>query len=144
VSPLLWGRTPHLPVVLAATGVALVAGVAVGALAQGWAGAAGAAAGIGVVALSYLFSTVAIAWADSIHPRMVLSVGLTAYAVKFTAIGFLMVALQAAQWEGLYAMGFGVIVGVVVWTGAQIWWVRKNQIPHVEAARETAPPDHTV
>jgi ATP synthase protein I len=131
VSRLFWGRTPHLPVTLAATGVLLVVGVLVGYLIWGGVGAAGAAAGIGVVAASYLFSTIAIAWADSIHPRMVLSVGLTAYAVKFTVIGFVMVALEAANWAGLPAMGFGVIAGVVVWTGAQIWWVRRNNIPHM-------------
>lgn len=127
-------RLPHLPVVLAATGALLVVGVLVGWAIWGGAGAAGMAAGIGVVAASYLFSTLAIAWADTIHPRMVMSVGLVAYAAKFTAIGFIMVALESADWAGLPAMGFGVMAGVVVWTGSQIWWIRHNNIPHVEAA----------
>jgi hypothetical protein len=127
-------RLPHLPVVLAATGVLLVVGVVLGYLIWGGVGAAGAAAGIGIVAASYLFSTIAIAWADTIHPRMVMSVGLVAYAAKFTVIGFLMVALESAGWAGLPAMGFGVIAGVVVWTGSQIWWIRHNQIPHVDEA----------
>ena len=143
MSRLFWGRTPHLPVTLAATGVLLVVGVLVGWAIWGGVGAAGMAAGIGIVAASYLFSTIAIAWADTIHPRMVLSVGLTAYAAKFTAIGFIMVALESADWAGLPAMGVGVIAGVVVWTGAQIWWVRRNNIPHVlpAAADEDAPPE---
>jgi ATP synthase protein I len=127
-------RLPHLPVTLGATAALLVVGVLVGWAIWGGVGAAGMAAGIGIVAASYLFSTIAIAWADTIHPRMVMSVGLVAYAAKFTAIGFIMVALESADWAGLPAMGFGVIAGVVVWTGSQIWWIRHNNIPHVNPA----------
>lgn len=134
-------RVPHLPTVLAATAALMVVGVGIAAVTAGAAAAAGMAAGVGVVAASYLFSTVAIAWADSVHPRMVLPVGLTAYAVKFTLIGFGMMALTEARWAGLYGLGFGVVAGVLVWTSSQVWWVVKGKYPHLDPPADTVPAD---
>ena len=73
------GRLRHLPSGLLASAVLLVVGVVRGGLLRGGAGAAGAAAGVLLVAASYTVSSLAIAWADSVHPRLVMSVGLTTY-----------------------------------------------------------------
>jgi hypothetical protein len=131
-------RLAHLPVLLAANGALLVAAVAVGWLADGGTGAAGAAAGVGVVVASYLLSTLVIAWADTVHPSLVLAVGVVTYIVKFSVIGAVMVALTAADWPGLPAMGVGVVAGVVTWTGTHIWWLVRHQ-PVVEHDRPATP-----
>ena len=67
----------------------------------GFAGAAGAAAGVGIVVASFTVSSLVIAWADSVHPTLVLPVGMFTYIVKFTAIGFAMAAVVASGWDGL-------------------------------------------
>jgi hypothetical protein len=122
-----WGwRLAHLPVLLAVTGGMLVAAPVLGWLAAGGAAAAGATAGVAVVAGSYLLSTLAIAWADAVRPALVLPVGLGLYAVKFTLIGIGMAAVVARDWAGLPALGVAVVAAVVGWTGTQIWWVLRH------------------
>lgn len=116
-------RLRHLPLTLAATGVVAAVAAAVAGLVAGADGAAGAVAGVGLVVTSYLFSTLAIAWADSVNPRLVLPVGLAAYVTKFSLFGLVLVALLRTGWAGLQPMAIGIVVGVVAWTGAQIWWV---------------------
>lgn len=112
--------------------VLLLLAVPVGWLAGGAVAAAGVAAGIGTVAASYSVSSVAIAWADSVAPAMVLPVGLTVYGTKIGVIGVVMASVAASGWPGLTGLGVGVCLGVVGWTGAQIWWVtRINGAGHV-------------
>jgi hypothetical protein len=123
-------RVPHLTVLFAATGILLVVAVGAGWLFAGPAGAAGAATGVGIVAASYLTSTYLIAWADKTDPALVLKVGMGAYVLKFSLIGIFMVWVSGTGWAGLPALGAGVVAGVVVWTGAQIWWItRHNPLP---------------
>lgn len=124
-------RLAHLPVVLAATGGLGVVALAAGWLAGGAASAAGAAAGVALVAGSYLLTTLLVAWADSVDVRLVLPVGLTTYLVKFTVIGIVMAAVVATGWDGLPALGVGVVAAVVVWTGSHIWWTVTHQ-PRLE------------
>jgi hypothetical protein len=128
----LTSRLRHLPSGLLASAVLLVLGSAVGGLLRGGAGAAGAAAGVLLVAASYTVSSLAVAWADSVHPRLVMSVGLTTYAVKFLLIGVLMAAVAATGWAGLPAMGAGVIATVLGWTTAQAVWTWRARILYVE------------
>lgn len=116
-------RLAHLPVLLTVSGVLLVLATGAGALLRGGAGGAGAAAGVGLVVVSYLASTVVIAWADSVDPQLILPLGLLTYVVKFSLIGVVMAAVAASGWTGLEPLGAGVIVGVLGWTTAQIWWV---------------------
>lgn len=124
-------RLAHLPVVLSATGALLLVAAVAGWLAGGAAAAAGAAAGVALVAGSYLLTTLLVAWADSVEVRLVLPVGLTTYLVKFTAIGVAMAAVVATGWDGLPALGVGVVAAVVVWTGSHIWWILTHQ-PRLE------------
>jgi hypothetical protein len=119
-------RLAHLPWLLTVSGALLATAAVAGGLVRGWPGAAGALAGVAVVIASYLVSTLLIAWADSVNPQLVLPVGLTAYLVKFTLIGFVMSAVVASGWAGLVPMGVGVVVAVVVWSATQIWWVVRH------------------
>jgi len=125
-------RLTHLPSGLLASAVLLVIGVVLGAVLRGPAGAAGAAAGVGLVAASYTVSSLAVAWADLMNPRLVLPVGLLTYVVKFTAIGFGMAAVAAGGWAGLPAMGLAVIVSALGWIIAQAVWTWRARIPYVD------------
>jgi ATP synthase protein I len=125
-------RLAHLPSGLFASAVLLVVGVILGALLRGGTGAAGAAAGVTLVAVSYTLSSLMIAWADSVHPRMVMPVGLTTYVVKFILIGVVMAAISATGWPGLPAMGIAIIATALGWTTAQAVWTWRARIPYVE------------
>ncbi|MDT5321311.1 MAG: hypothetical protein QOD88_3833 [Mycobacterium sp.] len=125
-------RLTHLPSGLAASAALLVVGVVVGAVLWGGAGAAGAAAGVLLVAASYTASSVIIAWADSIDPRLVLPAGLMTYTLKFTLFGVLLAVLAGTGWAGLLPMGVGIIAGALGWTTAQAVWTWRAQIPYVE------------
>lgn len=116
-------RLRHLPLLLAASAVVLVAAAVAGWLSRRGAGAAGAAIGVGIVMLSYTLSTVLIAWADSISPKLVLPFGLGAYVAKFGLLGGLMLLTRDSGWAGFVPMAWGIVAGVVGWTTAQIWWI---------------------
>ncbi|MFC6022260.1 hypothetical protein ACFP2T_39650 [Plantactinospora solaniradicis] len=116
-------RLAHLPVVLGASLGLLVLATLIGGLVRGGAGAAGAAAGVGLVTVSYLSSTLVIAWADSVHSSLVLPFGVAMYVAKFGVIGVVMAGVADSGWAGLAPFGWGVVVGVIAWTGANIWWV---------------------
>jgi hypothetical protein len=136
-------RLAHLPALLAATGGLLIVAALAGWVLRGGAGAAGAAAGVGVVTGSYLVSTLVIAWADSVDPRLVLPVGLTAYVVKFTLIGMVMASVAASGWPGLEPLGLGVVAGVVAWTGTHIWWLVRHppRLEYIPPGGAQGPPE---
>jgi hypothetical protein len=125
-------RLAHLPSGLLAAAVLLVLGVVLGGWWRGPTGAAGAAAGVILVAASYTVSSLAVAWADRVNPRLVMPVGLTTYVVKFTAIGFGMAAVAGHGWAGLPAMGLAVIVSALGWITAQAVWTWRARIPYVD------------
>ncbi len=125
-------RLRHLPSGLAASAVLLVVGVLVGALLRGGAGAAGAAAGVGLVAASYVVGSLVIAWADSVDPRLVLPAGLMTYVLKFTVIGVVMAAIAASGWSGLRPMGVAVLATALGWIVAQSWWTWHARIAYVD------------
>ncbi|GAA0936763.1 hypothetical protein Vau01_007050 [Virgisporangium aurantiacum] len=122
----------HLPVGLKTSAVIFVLMVAGGAVLGGLTGALGAAAGVGIVVASFTVSSLVIAWADSVHPTLVLPVGMFTYILKFTAIGFAMAAVVASGWDGLTALGVGVAVATIGWATAQAWWVWHARIPYVD------------
>src|SRR2546423_13537694 len=93
-------RLRHLPSGLIASGVLLVLGVGIGAVLWGGPGAAGMGAGVALVAASYTLSSLIIAWADSIDPRLTLPAGLVTYAPKFTLFGLLLAVLGPDRWRG--------------------------------------------
>lgn len=137
-------RIRHLPVLLLTSALLAVLAGVTGGLARGADAALGAAVGVGVVAASYTFSILLIAWADSVDISLVLPFGLTAYVTKFTLIGVVMAAVAASGWPGLEPMGLGVIAGVVVWSGTHIWWVvrhapRAATDPEVRASDSSRP-----
>lgn len=125
-------RVRHLPSGLLASGVLLVLGVPAGAVARGGVGAAGVAAGVGLVAASYTLSSLIIAWADAINPRLVMPIGLGTYVLKFTLIGVLMAVIAGTGWPGLPVMGVALMVAVLTWVVAQSWWTYRARILYVD------------
>ena len=93
---------------LSVSGAALLAAAIVGGLAAGGTGALGVAAGVALVIASYTASTLAIAWADSVAPRMVLGVGVGMYILKFSLFGVMLVAVNDAGWAGRVPMAIGI------------------------------------
>jgi hypothetical protein len=117
------------------SGLLLVAGIAIGAAVAGSAGAIGAAAGIALVVVSYVATTLAVAWADSVNVRMVLPVGMAMYVTKFSLFGALLIIIGGTEWTGRIPMAMGIVAAVVAWTATQIWWTVHNAHPYVATPR---------
>jgi hypothetical protein len=126
-------RVRHLPIELAVAGALLVASVVIGLVAGGPIAAIGAGAGVLLVTLSYTASTLAIAWADSINPRMVLAVGMAMYITKFSLLGALLIFISSTDWAGQIPMALGIVAGIVTWIGIQIWWTVHHEHPYVRS-----------
>jgi hypothetical protein len=125
-------RLRHLVVPLLMSAVLLVLATGAGWLVDGGAGAAGGAAGVALVTFSYALSSLAVAWADSVHPKLVMSVGLTAYITKFLLFGVVMFAVVDAGWGGIRMMALAVIIATIGWVSAQVWWTFRNHRPQVD------------
>ncbi|MEH0971063.1 hypothetical protein V6U77_07975 [Micromonospora sp. CPCC 205546] len=129
-------RLPHLRLPLLACAVLALVAVPAAAVLRGGTGAAGVAAGIALVVVSYLVSGVSVAWADAVNPRMIMSVGLVTYATKIVVLGVAMAAVAATGWPGLPDMGVAIIAAVVVWTGAHLTWALRSPLPTFERRGE--------
>ncbi|MDG4805923.1 hypothetical protein O7634_04035 [Micromonospora sp. WMMD1120] len=116
-------RLRHLPVLLGASVALAVVAAVVGGVTGGANAAFGAAAGVGVTVVSYTLTTVVLAWADQINPQLLLPLGLGLYALKFTLLGVVMVAVASTGWSGLVPLCLGIVAGVAVWTAVHIWWL---------------------
>ena len=123
------GRVRQLRAEFAICGALLVATATIGWFVGGGSAALGAAAGVLLVTLSYTTSTLAIAWADSVAPRMVFPVGMAMYVTKFSLFGALLIFVGATEWAGIIPMAVGIVAGVVAWTGTQIWWTVHHDRP---------------
>jgi hypothetical protein len=124
------GRVRHLGAEFLVGAAVLVVGAAVGAGARGWAGAVGVGLGVLLVVASYTVSTLAIAWADWVNPRMVFPVGMAMYVTKFSLFGAMMIVVGATDWPGRIPMAMGIVAEVVAWSGTQIWWTVRTAHPY--------------
>ena len=125
-------RVAYLRQSLTVSAVLAILGAIVGGVVAGAAGALGVAAGVALVAASYTATTLAIAWADTVNPRMVLPVGMAMYITKFSLLGALLIFVGATTWAGKIPMAMGIVAGVIVSTAAQIWWTRRHEHPYVD------------
>ena len=125
-------RLRHLPASLIAAAILLAVGMPVGWFVGGGAAALGVLSGVALVAVSYLTSSLVVAWVDLVHRAMLLPVVLLTYVLKFTVFGVVMWQVSNTGWSGLRPMGVTVIVATIVWTGAQMWWTLRAKIPYVE------------
>ncbi|MFG2036621.1 hypothetical protein [Dactylosporangium sp. NPDC048998] len=125
-------RLQHLPAELIAMAIVLVVTVPIALWRDGGTGAAGDVAGIALVTLSYVVSSLIIAWTDLRARHLLLPVAMATYLVKFTLIGLAMWAALGTDWAGLPWMGVSVIVAVIAWMTAHAVWVWRAKIPYVD------------
>jgi hypothetical protein len=125
-------RLRHLPVGLGASGVALVLCAVIGTVVGGPVAGVGAAAGVALAAFSFTLSSVVIAWADVVNPRLILPVGLMTYVVKFGLFGLLLYVVGRSGWDGIKPLGLGVAAGAMAWVTTQAIWVYRSRIHYVD------------
>ncbi len=114
-------------------------GVIIGGALRGPAGAAGVAAGVALVSVGYVLSSLVVAWADSIAPNLVMPVGLTAYVGKVIVFGVVMAAIARTDWAGLAPMGWAIVGSALVWIVALSWWTWNAKILYVDPAESSGP-----
>ncbi|WP_144120365.1 hypothetical protein [Catellatospora sichuanensis] len=125
-------RLKFLPFMLGVTAAVAVVAPLVAYLTVGSMAAVGVLAGVALVAASYLLSSFVIAWADSINPKMVLSVGLLMYAVKFTLLFLVLAVIAKSGWAGLKPMAIGIGIAAIAWTFGHAWWLWQAKIPYID------------
>lgn len=125
-------RLPFLPFMLGVSAVLAVLAAAVGLILGGGTAAAGAAVGVGFIALIYTASTVFLTWVERVNLHLMLTAALGSYAVKLMLLIVLIGALSEAGWTGLRPMLFGVAAAAAVWICAQAWWLWYAKLPYVE------------
>lgn len=122
----------HLPTSLAATAALLVLAVAIAWPLRGGQAAFGVLAGVGLVTVSHLVSSLVVAWVDAVARHMMLPVVMLTYALKFAAFGVILFRVAQTGWTGLPALGVTVIAATTVWIGAQLYWILHAKILYVE------------
>lgn len=125
-------RIGYLRTCLLASAAMLVAGTIVAGVLRGGPGAIGFAAGVALVAVSYVISAVVVAWVDSINPQWVMVAGLGTYTIKFILLFLVVGVVAKIGWIGMVPMAVGIIAGVIAWTSAQIWWTWHAKILYVD------------
>ncbi|MEV6344925.1 hypothetical protein [Actinoplanes sp. NPDC051851] len=119
-------RVEHLPFLSAVSFALLTCAASAGFLAGGADAALGAAAGVLIVTLTYTMSTLVVAWADTVRPALLMPLGLLTYIVKYSLLGVILAYGVSTDWPGKKALGVGIVAGVMVWTGVQVWWVARR------------------
>jgi len=107
------------------TGAVGVLGSIVGLVVNGVPGLLGVLGGTALVVVSYLISTLIVAWVDRVNRSMLLVAALGTYAIKFTLLFFLVAWMATLDWSGTRPLAVGVLVAVLAWTGTQIWWTSR-------------------
>lgn len=115
-------RVAHLPFLTAVSAALLLCAASAGFLAGGSASALGAALGVLIVTISYTMSTLVVAWADTVRPALLMPLALITYVLKYGVLGLVLAYGVSTTWTGKDALGWGIVAGIVVWTGVQAWW----------------------
>jgi hypothetical protein len=122
-------RVAHLPFLSASAAALMLCAASAGFLTGGAASALGAATGVLIVTLSYTMSTLVIAWADTVRPALLMPLALLTYVLKYSILGVVLAFGVSSDWTGKAALGWGIVAGVVVWTGVQAWWFTRIRPP---------------
>ncbi|MCU7724613.1 hypothetical protein ODJ79_12875 [Actinoplanes sp. KI2] len=115
-------RVAHLPFLSAVSVALLLCAASVGFLAGGAASAVGAGLGVLIVTISYTMSTLVIAWADTVRPALLMPLAMLTYVLKCVVLGVALAYGVNTAWTGKTALGWGIVAGVIAWTGVQAWW----------------------
>jgi hypothetical protein len=129
-------RVRHLRLLLAVSAAVAVLGAVIGLVTGGPVAALFFGLGVIGVAASYTVSTLAIAWADSVNPQLVFGVGVGMYVTKFSLVGVVLIRVGESDWAGRIPFATGIVIAVVAWSAAQIWWTVRTAHPYVTAKAE--------
>jgi hypothetical protein len=122
-------RLRHLPPLLLFSALVTAAMAVVGGVLWGGVGAFAGALGVVVATASFVVSTLVIAFADRLDTRLVMPFGLGTYVAKISLLGGLLLVVMQTRWSGLEPLAWGLAVGVVAWSAAQIWWIAAVHVP---------------
>lgn len=122
-------RVEHLPFLSSVAFALMLCAASIGYFTGGSASALGAGAGVLIVTISYTMSTLVVAWADTVRPALVMPLAMMTYVLKYTILGLVLVYGLSADWGGKAALGWGIVVGVIVWTAVQAWWFTRIRRP---------------
>jgi hypothetical protein len=133
-------RIRHLPMLTAISFALVLCAASAGFLLGGPDAALGAAAGVLLVNVSFTVSTLVVAWADTVRPALVMPLGLFTYVLKYSLIVAIMLGVASSGWSGGRAMAWGIVVGAVLLTAAQVWWVSRLAREDALARTAAGPP----
>ncbi|WP_020523107.1 hypothetical protein [Catelliglobosispora koreensis] len=77
------------------------------------------AVGVLIVLASFGLSSLVIAWAASVHPKLVMSAGLGTYILKMIVLFLVFGSFAVSGWDGLRPAAFGVLAGTLTWITTQ-------------------------
>ena len=63
---------------------------------------------------------------------LVMPVGLATYGLKFFLLFLVIGVVAKIGWIGLVPLAIGIIVAVIAWTGAQLWWTWHAKLLYVD------------
>jgi hypothetical protein len=122
-------RVAHLPFLSAVSGALMLCAASLGFFVGGAQSALGAALGVLIVTLSFTMTTLVVAWADTVRPALLMPLGLLTYVLKYSILGVVLAYGVSTDWSGKLALGWSIVVAVIVWTGVQVWWFTKVRPP---------------
>jgi ATP synthase protein I len=116
----------------AVTGVAAVLMVALGAGVGGSKGLIGAVIGVGIVALFFGISVLAVGRAARVSPQAMMATAMITYLVKILVLLFLVGQFQGSAAFNPRIFGLTAIVCVIVYSAAQVIWTMRLKVLYVE------------
>ncbi|MGI8869164.1 MAG: hypothetical protein ACR2F6_10005 [Mycobacteriales bacterium] len=119
-------RLSHLRSPLIVLLTLAVIGIPITAAARAEAAALAAGLGLMVVGIFFTLSSLAVAWADRIHPTLTLPIALMTYLGKVVILALLLAGLRTTPLD-LPAFAAAIIVGVFGWLGAVLWPVLRSR-----------------
>jgi ATP synthase protein I len=116
----------------AVTAVAAVVMVALGAGFGGSKGLIGAVIGVGIVAVFFGISVIAVSRAARVSPQVMMVTAMITYLVKILVLLFLVGRFQDSTAFNPRIFGLTAIVCVLVYSAAQVVWSMRLKMMYVE------------
>jgi ATP synthase protein I len=126
-------------IVRRAAAVAAVVGavmVGLGAGIGGSKGLIGAGLGVGIVALFFAISIVAVGRASRVSPQVMMVTALGTYLVKIVVLLFLVGRFQDSTAFNPRIFGLTAIVCIVAYSAAQVIWTMRRKMLYVQPDQE--------
>jgi ATP synthase protein I len=110
--------------------------IGLGAGLGGSKGLIGAAIGVGLVAVFFGISIVAVGRAARVSPQVMMVTALGTYFVKILVLLFLVGQFQDSTAFNPRIFGLTAIVCILAYTGAQVMWTMRRKMLYVQPDRE--------